>query len=105
MKINSFRDLKSKGFLRVAIRWVKSIVIAVGATTGTLRSVTVRTGKTGIYHHLLDPSPERFPDIFGVGVETPIMFPGIYNTVHFSLLIIHSKLFTFHFNQKLVNIE
>ncbi len=75
MKPDAAGDLNVKRFLQVAVRGVKGIVVAVGASSNTFCAVAVRTGKPGINNNLLNSSAKGFPDIFRVGVEATVMFP------------------------------
>ena len=53
VKFYAFIYLLCDAFVRSAVPRMKSPVITIRATTGTHRPVPVWTGKTGVYHHLL----------------------------------------------------
>ena len=53
VKFYAFVYLLCDAFVRSAVSGMESPVITIRATTGTHRPVPVWTGKTGVYHHLL----------------------------------------------------
>lgn len=78
MKLNSFINLMGYGFIRLAIRWIKPVVVTVGASSDSFGAVAVGTGKPGINGYFLDPFSKGFPKIIGIVVKTSVVSPGIY---------------------------
>jgi hypothetical protein len=76
MEYYSFFYLLPDWFCRIAIGRIECVVVAVGTAAGSFGPVPVRTGKAGIQGNFLHPSAEQLFDVFGVGVNAPLVVPG-----------------------------
>jgi hypothetical protein len=65
-------------FRRIAIGGIESIIIAIRTTSGSFHTIPVRTGKSGVYHHLLNSPAKGISDVFGIGIKSPVVLPGIH---------------------------
>ena len=82
MKFNAFSYLLGNAFLRLAVRWVESFVIAIGATAGAFCAIAVGAGKAGIEGYFLNPGAKLTPEIFGIRIISPVVSPGINIICH-----------------------
>jgi hypothetical protein len=86
MKGNALGYLKMQGFSGMTIGRVESIVITIGTSAGSFRSIPVGAGKAGIDYYFLYPPAKGFPDMFGVGIEPPLMPPWISFAIQISIV-------------------
>lgn len=82
MKFYAFCYLLSYALLWLTIRRVEGIIIAIGASPGSLAAIAVGTGKTGINGYFLNTLPESTAKIFAIGVVAFGVMPGIVVLSH-----------------------
>jgi hypothetical protein len=75
MKFNAFRNLVRYRFMRLAIRRIKCIVIAIRTTAQAFRAIAVGTGEAGIDSNFLHARTEFAFKIFGIGIIPAVMPP------------------------------
>jgi hypothetical protein len=82
MELNTFSDLLRYSFMRLAIGWIKRIIVAIRASANTFTAITIRACKSGIDGYFLHTGTESAPEIFTVRVISAIMPPGIHGICH-----------------------
>ena len=65
--------------MRLAVRWVESIVVTVGTSACAFYAIAVGAGKAGIEGYFLNPGAKLAFKIFGIRIIPPVVSPGINN--------------------------
>ena len=63
--------------MSMTIGGIECLVIAIGTATSPNFPVTIGTGETGIYGHLLDPLAEGAAEVTRIGVEWSLVAPKV----------------------------
>jgi hypothetical protein len=83
MKFDALFDLLSDTLRGLAIGWREGLVVAKSATSETHFSVTIWTGKTRIYRHLLHTLAEASAEVCRVAVVASVISPRISHLRNF----------------------
>ena len=77
MKFHALFNLFGHRGMSILIRRIECTVITESASSPAHLSVSIRTGKTGVYAYLLNALPVFPPEIVAVCIESSVCSPGI----------------------------
>ena len=76
MERDTLLNLLFYGLIRMAIRGIKGVVVAIGASITSKASITVGAGETRINGDFLHPLTEFLAEIVRISVKSSVMAPG-----------------------------